>query len=237
VELPIASCAPTDNGPMIEAVIFDLDGVLIDSEQAWTSERDRLVRGRGGTWRADATREMMGMSSPEWSRYMREQLGVEMEPDEIAAEVVRALEDRYRREGPPLLPGASDAVLALAARWRLGVASSANLHLIELVLDLAGLRERFAVAVSAEEVLHGKPAPDVYLEAARRIGVAPAKCAAVEDSTNGLRAAAAADMLVVAVPNRQFPPTEQALALADAVINSLDKLRPGLLERSVQARR
>src|ERR1700737_70476 len=157
-----------DNGAMIEAVIFDLDGVLIDSEQAWTSERERLVRTRGGTWRADATREMMGMSSPEWSRYMREELGVEMEPDEIASEVVQALEDRYRRDGPPLLPGATDAVLALAARWRLGVASSANLRLIELVLDLAGLRERFVVAVSAEEVLHGKPAPDVYLEAARR---------------------------------------------------------------------
>jgi HAD superfamily hydrolase (TIGR01509 family) len=232
----IGICAPLDNGAMIEAVIFDLDGVLIDSEEAWTSERERLVRRRGGTWSADATREMMGMSSPEWSRYMREKLGVEMEPDEIASEVVQALEDRYRREGPPLLPGASDAVLALAARWRLGLASSADLRVIELVLEHAGLREHFAVAVSAEEVLHGKPAPDVYLEAARRIGVSPAHCAAVEDSTNGLRAAAAADMLLVAVPNRQFPPTEQALALADAVIDSLEELRPGLLERIAQAR-
>jgi HAD superfamily hydrolase (TIGR01509 family) len=222
---------------MIEAVIFDLDGVLIDSEQAWTSAREQLVRRRGGTWSADATREMMGMSSPEWSRYMRDVLGVEMEPDEIAAQVVQALEDRYRREGPPLIAGASDALAALAARWPLGLASSANLHLIDLVLDLAGLRERFAVAVSAEEVPHGKPAPDVYLEAARRIGVPPARCAAVEDSTNGLRAAAAAGMLLVAVPNRQFPPSEQALALAHAVIDSLDQLRPGLLERIARGRR
>jgi HAD superfamily hydrolase (TIGR01509 family) len=221
---------------VIEAVIFDLDGVLIDSEQAWTSERERLVRRRGGTWRADATREMMGMSSPEWSRYMRDALGVEMEPDEIAAEVVRGLEDRYRREGPPLIAGASEAVLALAARWRLGLASSANRPLIELVLELAGLGERFAVVVSAEEVPHGKPAPDVYLEAARRIGVAPERCAAVEDSSNGLRAAAAAQMLLVAVPNRQFPPSERALALADAVIDSLHELRPGLLDSIAQAR-
>jgi HAD superfamily hydrolase (TIGR01509 family) len=224
-------------GAMIEAVIFDLDGVLIDSEQAWTSAREELVRKRGGTWSADATREMMGMSSPEWSRYMRDTLGVEMEPDEIAEEVVRGLEDRYRRDGPPLIAGASDAVAALAERWPLGLASSANRRLIELVLDLTGLRERFALVVSAEQVARGKPAPDVYLEAARGIGVPPARCAAVEDSTNGLRAAADAGMLLVALPNRQFPPTEQALARADAVIDSLDELRPGLLERVAHADR
>jgi HAD superfamily hydrolase (TIGR01509 family) len=215
---------------VIEAVIFDLDGVLIDSEQTWNSAREQLVRERGGTWRQEATREMMGMSSPEWSRYMHDSLGVEMEPEEIAAEVVRRMEALYR-EHLPIIDGACEAVAALSAHWRLGLASSANRQLIELVLDLAGMREYFVAAVSAEEVDHGKPAPDVYLEAARRIGVRPRWCAAVEDSTNGLRAAGSAGMLVIAVPNREFPPTEDALGLAEVVLESLDQLRPELLLR------
>jgi HAD superfamily hydrolase (TIGR01509 family) len=213
---------------VIEAVIFDLDGVLIDSEPTWNSAREQLVRERGGTWREEATREMMGMSSPEWSRHMHDGLGVEMEPAEIAAEVVRRMEALYRQH-LPIIDGAREAVSALAAHWRLGLASSANRQLIELVLDLAGIREYFAVAVSAEEVDHGKPAPDVYLEAAMRIGVRPRSCAAVEDSTNGLRAAASAGMLVIAVPNREFPPTADALRLADVALESLDQLRPKLL--------
>jgi HAD superfamily hydrolase (TIGR01509 family) len=215
---------------MIEAVIFDLDGVLIESEQAWDAAREALVRERGGTWRTGATRQMMGMSSPEWSRYMHETLGLAMAPREIAAEVVRRLEELYRA-GPPLIDGAREAVTALASHWRLGLASSANRRLIELVLAQTGMRECFAATVSAEEVSHGKPAPDVYLEAARRIGVAAGACVAVEDSSNGLRAAAAAGMLLVAVPNRAFPPDEQALALADAVIGHLQDLRPPLLRR------
>ncbi len=221
---------------MIEAVIFDLDGVLIDSEQAWAWAREQLARERGGTWRSDATQAMMGMSSPEWSRYMRDTLGVDMRSEDIAVEVVRRLEDSYRQR-LPLIAGARGAVAALAVRWRLGLASSANRSVIELVLDLAGMRERFAATVSAEEVAHGKPAPDVYLEAARRIGVPPQRCAAVEDSTNGLRAAAAAGLVLMAIPNRQFPPTEQALGLADVVIGSLDELRPELVERVGGARR
>jgi len=220
---------------MLEAVIFDLDGVLIDSEQAWARAREQLVRERGGVWRSDATRAMMGMSSPEWSRYMRDTLSVDMEPEEIAAEVVRRLEDGYR-ERLPLIAGAQDAVAALSDRWRLGLASSANRSVIKLVLELAGMRERFAATVSSEEVARGKPASDVYLEAARRVGVAPRRCAAVEDSTNGLYAAAAAGLALIAVPNRQFPPAEQALRLADAVIESLRELRPELIERIAGAR-
>jgi HAD superfamily hydrolase (TIGR01509 family) len=220
---------------MIEAVIFDLDGVLIDSEQAWARAREQLVRERGGTWSNEATRAMMGMSSPEWSRYMRDTLGVDMRPEEIAAEVVRRLQDRYR-ERVPLIAGAREAVAALAPHWRLGIASSANRSVIELVLELAGMRGCFATTVSAEEVARGKPAPDVYLEAARRIGVPPDRCAAVEDSTNGLRAAAAAGMVLIAIPSRQFPPAEQALGLADVVLGSLDELRPELLRRLADVR-
>jgi HAD superfamily hydrolase (TIGR01509 family) len=217
-------------GAVLDSVIFDLDGVRIDSERVWSSAREQLVRAHGGRWREDATRAMMGMSSPEWSRYMHERLGVQMAPEEIVQEVVGRLQALYR-ERLPLIPGAREAVVALAERWRLGLASSANRPIIELVLELAHVRELFAVTVSAEEVARGKPAPDVYLEAARRLASAPPRCAAVEDSTNGLRAAAAAGMLVIALPNRDFPPTGEAVGLADAIIGSLDELRPALIER------
>jgi HAD superfamily hydrolase (TIGR01509 family) len=211
----------------VAAVVFDLDGVLVDSEELWDRARRELVEERGGVWRDDATRAMMGMSSREWSRYMQDELQVDLEPAEISAAVVAKLEQLYR-EQLPLLPGARAAVLALAARWLLGLASSANREVIDLVLELAGLEESFAATVSSEEVPRGKPAPDVYLEAARRLAVAPTDCAAVEDSTNGLRAAAAAGMRVIALPNRAFPPAEDALGLADVVIGSLDELRPTL---------
>jgi HAD superfamily hydrolase (TIGR01509 family) len=211
----------------VTAVVFDLDGVLVDSEQLWDRARRELVEERGGVWHEDATRAMMGMSSPEWSRYLHDELQVDLEPAEISAAVVAKLEQLYR-EQLPLLSGARAAVLALAQRWPLGLASSANREVIDLVLELAELEDLFAATVSSEEVPRGKPAPDVYLEAARRLGVAPTDCAAVEDSTNGLRAAAAAGMRIIALPNRTFPPAEDALQLADVVIGSLDELRPTL---------
>ena len=211
----------------VTAVVFDLDGVLVDSEQLWDRARRELVEERGGVWHEDATRAMMGMSSPEWSRYLHDELQVDLEPAEISAAVVAKLEQLYR-EQLPLLSGARAAVLALAQRWPLGLASSANREVIDLVLELAELEDSFAATVSSEEVPRGKPAPDVYLEAARRLGVAPMDCAAVEDSTNGLRAAAAAGMRIIALPNRAFPPAEDALQLADVVIGSLDELRPTL---------
>jgi HAD superfamily hydrolase (TIGR01509 family) len=220
---------------MLQAVAFDLDGVLIDSERVWNAVREQVVRERGGSWRPDATAAMMGMSSPEWSRYMHERLGVQMNATAIAAEVLTRMEDRYRA-GPPLIDGAREAVLTLAPRWPLAVASSANASLIELVLEQTGLRASFAAVVSGEEVTKGKPAPDVYLEAARRLGVHPSRCAAVEDSSNGLRSAAAAHTLVVAVPNRDYPPEPQALALADVVITSLSDLHPQLLEDAAKRR-
>jgi HAD superfamily hydrolase (TIGR01509 family) len=205
------------------AVIFDLDGVLIDSETAWNDARRELVQRSGGTWTAEATRAMMGMSSVEWSRYMRDQLAVPMESHEISASVVAELERRYV-ERLPLIPGALEAVARLAERWPLGLASSANRPIIELVLREAGLTGRFQATVSAEEVPHGKPAPDVYLKAAHRLTADPARCVAVEDSSNGLRSAAAATMDVVAIPNRAFPPDADALALAGVVLESIKEL-------------
>jgi HAD superfamily hydrolase (TIGR01509 family) len=212
----------------VAAVVFDLDGVLVDSEQLWDRARRELVAQHGGSWRDDATRKMMGMSSLEWSRYMHDALRVDLEPAEISAAVVERLKRLYR-QGLPLLPGARSAVVALAAKWPLGLASSSNREIIDLVLELAELGTYFRATVSSEEVPRGKPAPDVYLEVARRLGIAVPDCAAVEDSTNGLRAAAAAGMTVIALPNAAFPPADEALRLAKAVIHSLDELPPTLL--------
>jgi len=205
---------------MVAAVVFDMDGVIIDSEQVWDEVREELVTDWGGRYSAAAQRAMMGMSSPEWSRYMHDELGLSQEPEEINAEVVRRMLERYHGE-LPLLDGAVDAVRALAASYPLAVASSSNRPLIDAVLETAGIAECFVATVSSEEVPRGKPSPDVYLEAARRLGCAPSRCAAVEDSANGIRAASAAGMRLVVFPNRHFPPDEEAFALADAVIGSL----------------
>ena len=213
---------------MIAAVVFDLDGVIVDSEQVWDDVREEYVRETGGTYTAAATRDMMGMSSVEWSRYMADELGVPGSPEEINAEIVRRMLVRYG-DAPPLIDGAVETVHMAAARWPLAIASSSNPELIEVVLRAAGLRELFPVTVSSQEVARGKPAPDVYLEAADRLAVEPARCAAVEDSHNGIRAAKAAGMRVVAVPNPHFPPDEDALARADAVVRSVAELTPELL--------
>ena len=214
---------------MPDAVIFDLDGVLVDSEQRWNGAKEALVRETGGRWLEEAPTRMMGMSSPEWSVYLRDDLGVAMEAAEINREVVRRMEEGYREE-LPLLPGASEAVRALAGRWPLGLASSANREVIDLVLELAGFGDAFRVTVSSEEVERGKPAPDVYLAAARGLGVEPARCVAIEDSSSGLRAAAAAGMTVIAVPNPHYPPAPDALALASAAVATVGEVTPELIE-------
>jgi HAD superfamily hydrolase (TIGR01509 family) len=212
----------------IEAIVFDLDGVLIDSEPVWDQARRAVVAETGGRWRENATREMMGMSAPEWSGYLHDELSVPLPPEEIDHRVVGHLLAIYQK-GLPLLPGAVEAVRRLAAEWTLGLASSANRAVIDAVLAASGLTPCFAVTVSGEEVAHGKPAPDVYLAATERLGVDPRRCAAVEDSSNGLRSAAAAGMAVIAVPNRTFPPAGDALALADLTVDSLDELTPGAI--------
>jgi HAD superfamily hydrolase (TIGR01509 family) len=214
---------------VIDAVVFDLDGLLIGTEEVWDEVREALVRERGGRWTASAQRDMMGMSSKEWSRYMHDELGLEESPEEINELVVERMAERYR-EQLPLLPGAVEAAERIAARWPLGVASSSNRPLIDLVLELSRLAPYFRATVSSEEVPRGKPEPDVYLEAARRLGVAPERAAAVEDSEAGIRAASAAGMRVVAIPNRSFPPRDEALAVADVVLASLDDLTPEAIE-------
>ena len=213
---------------MIEAVVFDLDGVIVDSEHVWDEVRQELAAERGGRWHDRASRDMMGMSSREWSRYMHDVIGLEEPPEEINAEVVRRLKAVYR-ENLPLIPGAVEAVKRLAARWPLGLASSSNREVIDLVLEASGLAGHFSATVSSEEVAQGKPAPDVYLETARRLGVEPERCAAVEDSENGIRSAKAARMRTIAIPNPRYPPDEAALDAADVVLDSVAELKPDVV--------
>ena len=220
---------------MPDALVFDLDGVLLDSEQRWNEAKESVARGSGGAWREDAAETMMGMSSPEWSAWMRDALGVPLSAAAINDAVVERMAAGYAA-GLPLLPGAIGAVRGLAERWPLGLASSSNREIIDAFLEIAELGDAFAVTLSSEQAGRGKPAPDVYLEAARLLGADPANCVAVEDSGNGLRAAAAAGMAVIAVPNPHYPPPADALELAAATVATPGELTPELVE-SVAAQR
>jgi len=213
---------------LIDAVVFDLDGVIVDSEQVWDDVRAEYARETGGRYGPDAARAMMGMSSLEWSAYMAHELGVPGTPEQINADIVERMLARYGA-APPLIDGAVDVVRRVADRWPVAIASSSNVELIEVVLAAAGLADVVQETVSSEQVARGKPAPDVYLEAARRLGVAPSGCAAVEDSHNGIRSAKAAAMLVFAIPNPHYPPGGDALAEADVVLASIAELPEALV--------
>ncbi len=215
---------------MAEAVVFDLDGVLLDSEQEWSAAKRELTERRGGRWTSAAEHAMLGMSSTEWSRWMRDELAIDLGPADISAQVVEILTERYR-DGLPLLPGADAAVRALAAELPLGLASSSNREIIDLVLDAAGWNELFAVTLSSEEVDAGKPAPDVYVEACRRLEVAPAAAVAIEDSGPGIESADAAGLTVVAVPNERYPPPPDAVDRAALVLETLEALSPETIRR------
>jgi HAD superfamily hydrolase (TIGR01509 family) len=212
-----------------DAVVFDLDGLLLDTEQVWDEVREALTRERGGRWHDRAQADMMGMSSTEWSRYMHDELGLAEPPEELNRLVVERMQERYR-ERLPLVDGAIEAVRRIGGRWPLGLASSSNRELIDLALELMGVTDLFRTTVSSEEVERGKPAPDVYLEAARRLGVAPERIVAVEDSGAGIGAAKAAGMQVIAIPNPHFPPPDDVLAGADVVLESLADLTPDAVE-------
>jgi HAD superfamily hydrolase (TIGR01509 family) len=213
----------------VDAIAFDLDGVIVDSEVVWDEVREQYVREHGGRYDAEAQRAMMGMSSTEWSAYIHDELGVSAPPEQINADVVRSMAARYRAY-LPLVPGAHEAVVRMAASWPLGLASSSNRQLIDLVLELAGLATFFRATVSSEEVLRGKPAPDVYLEVARRLDVLPEHCVAIEDSHAGIGSAKAAGMRVVAIPNPHYPPDEEAVGKADAALTSINQLTPAIIE-------
>ena len=211
----------------MRAVIFDLDGVLVDSEQTWDEVRRAVIAAHGGRWTPEATRAMQGMNTPEWASYLVEQLGAELSPDRIAEVVIDEMVRRYAAR-PPILPHAEATVRAIAQRCPVAIASSSPPVLINAFLAATDLTRLVPVAVSSEQVPAGKPAPDVYLAAARQLGVPAESCVAVEDSTNGLRAALAAGMTVVALPNPHFPPDPDVLAQVDVVLAEISAL-PGAL--------
>ena len=203
--------------------MFDLDGVIVDSEPVWEQVRRQVVAEHGGQWPPEAQQRLMGMSTGEWARYLSQDLGTGLAPQAVASTVIERMQARYR-DGAPLMPGAARAVRELAARWPLGLASSSPPVLIGAVLDGAGLRDCFTAALSTEEVPRGKPAPDIYLAVTGQLGSPPEACAAVEDSTNGLRSAAAAGLQVIAVPHPRYPPEPTALRAARLVLTGLDEL-------------
>jgi HAD superfamily hydrolase (TIGR01509 family) len=205
------------------AVVFDLDGVLVDSEHTWRDAKRDLVQRTGGTWKEEATLKMLGMSSTEWSAYLHDDLGVGLEPEAISRRVAERMVELYR-EDLPLLPGAVAAVRRMQARWPLGLATSSNREVIDVFLELTGLADAFTTTISTEEVAAGKPSPDVYLEATKRLDADPRDSVAVEDSTNGIRAGLDAGLRVIAVPNEMFPPDPQVLARVPVVLRSLDEL-------------
>jgi HAD superfamily hydrolase (TIGR01509 family) len=215
---------------VIQAIVFDLDGVLVDSEPVWEQVRRRYVREHGGTWRDDTQHRLMGMSTAEWAHYLSTELGVDRTPEQVAADVVEEMARQYERE-VPLIDAAVAVVRRLCARWPLGVASSSPARLIEVALRSAGLTDVFRVAVSSEQTERGKPAPDVYLAAAAELDVDPAACAAVEDSSNGVRSAATAGMRVIAIPHAAYPLAADAAALASVTLEGIDELT----ERTVEA--
>ncbi|MBO3752810.1 HAD family phosphatase [Streptosporangiaceae bacterium NEAU-GS5] len=210
--------------------MFDLDGVLVDSEPVWEQVRRQVVAEFGGTWAPDAQSRLMGMSTAEWARYLSEDLGVELPPDQVAAMVVDRMAERYR-ERLPLLPGAAEAVRRMAGRWTVGIASASPPRLIDAVIEAASIGAYVTAAVSADQVERGKPAPDVYLAATERLSVAPEWSVAVEDSTNGLRSAAAAGLAVVAAPRPAYPPDPSALELARLVLSDLSDLTQDAVAR------
>lgn len=214
----------------IDAIVFDLDGVLIDSEPVWEEVRHEFVVARGGTWPDDAQRRLMGMSTQEWAAYLAEDMGIDMAPADIARAVIDEMANRYESR-LPLLAGAVDAVRRMADRWPLGLASSSPPRLIELALERAGLDQRFGVMLSTEDVPRGKPAPDVYVQVAARMGVEPGSCVAIEDSSNGMRSAKAAGMRLIAVPRPRYPPEKDALSGADVVLFGLKQLSVDAVER------
>jgi HAD superfamily hydrolase (TIGR01509 family) len=220
-----------------DAVIFDLDGVLVDSEIWWDDVRRAFAGQHGRPWTLDDRASVMGANSRQWSQTMASRLGLELSPPEIERAVVDAMVARWRAATqPPLIGEAGRVVRRIAKRWRLGLASSAHASVIEAALHGIGLTDAFETVVSSDEVAHGKPAPDVYLEAARRLGVDPPRALVVEDSLNGVLAGKAAGMTVVLVPNESIPPAAGARESADLVLDSLDALDPSAVQPASAAR-
>lgn len=209
---------------MKACMIFDLDGTLVETEQVWRDVRRDFTLAHGGRWHDGAQATMIGMRTGEWTRYIHDDLGVALPLDRIARLVLDGMVAALR-VNVPILPGAQAALERSSRDFRLGLATSAARPVAETVLESTGWSGFFEVVVSADDVERGKPEPDVYLLALQRMHAGAAGTQAVEDSTNGIRAAHAAGLRVIAIPNREFPPSSEALALAARVIPNLDALQ------------
>ncbi|MFT3970638.1 MAG: HAD family phosphatase [Micropruina sp.] len=219
---------------MTEAVIFDLDGTLIDTEPVWQSVRRQLATQDGLAWPESASRAMMGMSTREWSAYMADVVGIGPTAEIAARRTIDGLIERYDRD-LPVLPGAREVVRRLAAHWPLGVASSSPRDLIEHALQALGVRDLIAVVRSTEEgTARGKPAPDAFLWVADHLDVTPARTVVIEDSASGILAGVNAGMPVVAVPRPFLTPAEDVLNRASVVLDQLDDVTVELV-RSIGA--
>jgi HAD superfamily hydrolase (TIGR01509 family) len=213
-----------------DAIIFDMDGVLVDSEACWLESRVEFAAGLGKTWTLADQHAAMGRNTVEWAAIMRDRLGLEGWPPDAIIEPVRGGVIRRLEARLPLLPGALDAVRTAAAHAPIGLASGSPTAVIDTVMRLSGLDAAFAVKVYGDDIAHGKPAPDIYFEAARQLGAHPSRCLGIEDSANGLRALHAAGMTAIAVPSPGFSLPPDVLALADRVLPSLEWFTPGLLK-------
>jgi HAD superfamily hydrolase (TIGR01509 family) len=220
----------------VQAVVFDLDGVLIDSEHMWDEVRRGVAASADRPWPPGATLAMQGVGTADWSTYMAETIGIPRPPEVIAEQVTETLAKRYMA-ALPLMAGAITAVERMARRWPLGLASASPRRLIDIVLSSSALGRLFEVAVATEEVEAGKPSPAVYQEVVRRLGADPAQTVAIEDSSSGLRSAHAAGLIVVAVPQTAFPPTAEALSLAHAELPSLAALVPSVIDHLLESMR
>jgi HAD superfamily hydrolase (TIGR01509 family) len=219
---------------MIRAVIFDMDGLLIDSEVYWEEARRRFCADHSCTWREEDELSVKGNNSPEWAAAIKTRCAIDAPPAQIIEAVVARMRHMYGKH-VPWLPGAAEVVRTLAQRFPVAIASSSPPALIEFVMSRAGILDRFKVIVSADQVERGKPAPDVFLVAGERLGFPPETCAVFEDSSAGILAARAARMFVIAVPNPHYPPHDDALRKADVVLESLLNFKPGLLGQSSPA--
>lgn len=214
---------------MLEAIIFDNDGLLVDSEPVWDEARRTMAAEAGKGWTSDDHKAVMGVSTDEWTTYMIERLGLQMPAEAVVDQVIQRMVALYEA-GIPFLPGAVEAVTLAAQHYPTAVASGSHPDLLAVVMQHPDLQGKFQAVVSADEIGAGKPAPDVYLAAAARLGVDPTRCLCLEDSGNGILSGKRAGMQVIAVPDPRFPPRDEHLAQADYILNSLLEF-PALLKR------
>ena len=204
----------------IEAIIFDMDGLLVDSEPYWNEARRIMAAEAGVTWNEDDHQAVMGVSTPEWVMYMIERLGLKLPPTSVEERIISTMTDLYDQR-IPFLPGAVEAVCLAAKHFTTALASGSPRSLIDKVTKSPVLNGSFDLILSGDQFAHGKPAPDIYLGAAEQLNLKPSQCLCLEDSGSGILAGYRAGMKVIAVPDPRFPPAAEDLAKASEVLPSL----------------